>query len=119
MHQDQLGSASVLTDENGVVVERLAYEPWGKRRQTNGIADMLDALAGQKTYRGYTMREHLDEVGIIHMNGRIYAPLIGRFNPLKGFDPTGLMLYVYDVSSRITGGAAPAAANNVDDTNRG
>ncbi len=25
------------------------------------------------------MHEHLDEVGIIHMNGRIYDPLIGRF----------------------------------------
>ena len=25
------------------------------------------------------MHEHLDEMGVIHMNGRIYDPLIGRF----------------------------------------
>jgi RHS repeat-associated protein len=63
--------------------------------------------------RGFTMHEHLDEMGVIHMNGRIYDPLIGRFmsadptipnpfnlksfnrysyvwnNPLKLYDPTG------------------------------
>jgi RHS repeat-associated protein len=31
------------------------------------------------TDRGYTLHEHLDEVGVIHMNGRVYDPLIGRF----------------------------------------
>jgi RHS repeat-associated protein len=29
--------------------------------------------------RGYTMHEHLEEVGIINMNGRIYDPVLGRF----------------------------------------
>lgn len=75
--------------------------------------DKLDAIVGSKTDRGYTEHEHLDEIGVIHMNGRIYDPLIGRFmsadptvqipynlkssnrysyvwnNPLKLFDPTG------------------------------
>lgn len=27
---------------------------------------------------GYTGHEHLDDVGIIHMNGRIYSPSLGR-----------------------------------------
>ncbi len=27
----------------------------------------------------YMHREHLDEMGLIHMNGRVYDPLIGRF----------------------------------------
>jgi len=31
------------------------------------------------THRGYTLHEHLDELGVIHMNGRIYDPLVGRF----------------------------------------
>ena len=43
------------------------------------MSDNADALVGVNTDRGYTMHEHLDEVGVIHMNGRVYDPLIGRF----------------------------------------
>jgi RHS repeat-associated protein len=115
-HHDQLGSIAAITNEVGAVVERLAYDTWGKRRfigTTPGLPDTLDTLVGKSTDRGYTMHEHLDEVGIIHMNGRIYDPLIGRFmsadpnvtnpydlqsfnryayvlnNPLRYTDPTG------------------------------
>jgi hypothetical protein len=28
-HTDHLGSISVITDENGVVLERLSYDAWG------------------------------------------------------------------------------------------
>lgn len=86
-HHDHLGSIAVVTDENGAVTERLAYDPWGRRRFVNSVAgapDNLDAIVGQKTDRGFTMHEHLDEIGIIHMNGRVYDPLIGRF---KSADP--------------------------------
>ncbi|MDP2367208.1 RHS repeat-associated core domain-containing protein, partial [Rhodoferax sp.] len=113
MHQDHLSSVAVITDETGAVVERLAYDPWGKRRKIDGTRDKLDVLVGVRLDRGYTLHEHLDEVGIIHMNGRIYDPLIGRFmsadpyvqaptnlktfnrysyvwnNPLRFYDPEG------------------------------
>jgi RHS repeat-associated protein len=113
LHNDHLGSIVLITDEQGKEAERLAYDPWGRRRFTNGKADQLDALKGQKTDRGYTEHEHLDEMGLIHMNGRVYDPLVGRFmsadpfiqapynlksfnrysyawnNPLKIIDPTG------------------------------
>jgi RHS repeat-associated protein len=113
LHNDHLGSIVAITDDSGAVVERLAYDPWGRRRFTDGKADQLDALKGQKTDRGYTEHEHLDEMGLIHMNGRVYDPLVGRFmsadpfiqapynlksfnrysygwnNPLKIIDPTG------------------------------
>jgi RHS repeat-associated protein len=112
-HHDHLGSIAAITDENRNVVERLAYDPWGKRRYPDGASDVSDSLTGQRTDRGYTEHEHLDEMGIIHMNGRVYDPLIGRFmsadpyvqmpsnlktfnryayvwnNPLKMFDPDG------------------------------
>ena len=81
-HHDQLGSISAISNEAGAVTERLAYDPWGKRRfitSTPGKTDALDAIVGQKTDRGYTEHEHLDEMGIIHMNGRIFDPLMGRF----------------------------------------
>ena len=113
---DHLGSIAAVTNENGVVVERMAYDPWGKRRNVAtlpGTADILDGVYGKTTDRGYTEQEHLDEIGVIHMNGRVYDPLTGRFmsadsiipnpydlrafnrysyvynNPLKLFDPTG------------------------------
>jgi RHS repeat-associated protein len=57
----------------------MAYDPWGKRRFTNGTADLNDSIVGLTTDRGYTEHEELDELGIIHMNGRIYDPYIGRF----------------------------------------
>ncbi len=79
LHHDHLGSVAVITNETGAVSERLAYDPWGKRRNVDGQSDVLDALYGVHTDRGYTMHEHLDEVGIVHMNGRLYDPLIGRF----------------------------------------
>ncbi len=83
LHHDQLGSIVAMTNTSGVVVERLAYDPWGKRRfasgATTGNPDTLDAITGVNIDRGFTMHEHIDEMGIINMNGRIYDPLIGRF----------------------------------------
>ena len=126
---DQLGSIAVVTDENGVVKERLAYDPWGKRRNimsSPGMPDTRDLLVGKYTNRGFTEHEHLDEIGMIHMNGRIYDPLIGRFmsadpnvtnpydlrsfnrysyvynNPLKLFDPTGFDAWAHENSDGST-----------------
>src|SRR5260221_7483852 len=39
-HTDHLGSISVLSNENGVVVERLSFDAWGKRRNPDGTADV-------------------------------------------------------------------------------
>jgi RHS repeat-associated protein len=79
LHQDYLGSTAAITDEAGSVVERLAYDPFGKRRTPAGVFDPNNPIAGINTDRGFTMHEHLDELGLIHMNGRIYDPSIGRF----------------------------------------
>jgi hypothetical protein len=48
-----------------------------QHRFANGLADSCGSLVDQTTHRGYTEHEHLDEVGVIHMNGRIYDPLVG------------------------------------------
>lgn len=112
-HHDHLGSLAAITNEAGAVVERLAYDPWGKRRQVDGPSDPNGSLTSSVTKRGYTMHEHMDEMGVINMNGRVYDPAIGRFltadpyiqspgdlqsynrysyvlnNPLAYTDPTG------------------------------
>jgi len=78
-HKDHLGSVSVVTDVGGAVVERLAYEPFGKRRISNGLSDANGTLVAVNTDRGYTEHEHMEEVGLINMNGRVYDPGLGRF----------------------------------------
>ncbi|WP_217509834.1 RHS repeat-associated core domain-containing protein [Herbaspirillum sp. C9C3] len=79
MHRDQLGSTTTITDESGNVIERLAYEPFGKRRQAGGATDSEGTVVGINTDRGFTNHEHLEELGLIHMNGRVYDPALGRF----------------------------------------
>lgn len=95
LHTDHLGSVAVITDAAAAVAERLAYDPWGKRRFASGLRDNLDAITGQKTDRGYTLHEHLDEVGVVHMNARVYDPLIGRFMSADSVlpDPTNLKAF--------------------------
>jgi RHS repeat-associated protein len=57
---------------------------------------VTDSLVGQTTDRGFTMHEHLDEMGVVHMNGRIYDPLIGRFLSADPFIQVPGMLQSYN-----------------------
>ncbi|MFN7219785.1 MAG: RHS repeat domain-containing protein, partial [Burkholderiales bacterium] len=77
-HRDHLGSTVAVTDENGT--EFLGYDAWGKRRNANGQDNNIAAWVGlsSKTDRGYTGHEHIDDIGLIHMNGRLYDPITGR-----------------------------------------
>ena len=77
-HKDHLGSIATITDETGAVVERLSYDAWGKRRFPNGQDDPTGSISSQTT-RGFTGQEELADVGLVHMNGRVYDPLLGRF----------------------------------------
>lgn len=114
-HKDYLGSIDVITDENGAVVERLSYSPFGERRSApcnDGTCTLLSSV----TLVGFTGHEHIDEVGLIHMNGRVYDPVLSRFlsaapiiqaasntqnlnrysyvlnNPLAAIDPSGYFI---------------------------
>jgi len=112
IHKDYQGSFETITNHKGEVVERLSFDPWGRRRNpTNWTFNNVS-----ETYtfdRGYTGHEHLDVFGLINMNGRMYDPMLGRFlspdnyvqspdytqnfnrysyvlnNPLKYTDPSG------------------------------
>jgi RHS repeat-associated protein len=72
-HKDHLGSVVAITDGNGAIKQRIRYDVWGTR---SNVALNGDPYLEE---RGFTGHEHLDEVGFIHMNGRIYDPTIGRF----------------------------------------
>jgi RHS repeat-associated protein len=75
--RDHLGSVAVLTDENALVVERLSYDAWGKRRFPDGTDDPAGSITSQ-TSRGFTGQEELTDVGLVHLNGRVYDPPLGR-----------------------------------------
>ena len=75
---DHLGSTAAVTDGSGAVIERDAYDPWGKRRNLNGSDDTSCSLPSV-ALRGYTGHEHIDSECLINANARIYDPTIGRF----------------------------------------
>jgi len=77
-YTDFQGSLTALTDENGNVLERYAFDPWGQRRNPDQWEEK-DTRTSWLTNRGYTMHEHLDAFGIINMNGRVYDPLTAVF----------------------------------------
>lgn len=84
-HLDHLGSLASTTDHTGAVTARYSYDPFGKRRTPDGQYDAAGAVIGDwnpavnfGTDRGYTGHEHLDDIGVIHMNGRLFDPTIAR-----------------------------------------
>ena len=64
---------------SGNTVERLSYDPWGRRRNPVGFGYATVAEPVEATFdRGYTLHEHYDEFDLINMNGRLYDPILGR-----------------------------------------
>jgi RHS repeat-associated protein len=83
VHHDRLGSPVAITDEAGNIKERMAYDAWGKRRTLDGAAingtPTPNSIDGVIDNRGFTGHEMLDHLDLVHMNGRVYEPLLGRF----------------------------------------
>jgi len=112
IHKDHLGSYETITDEDGVIVEKLNFDPWGRRR--NPLTWTFENVPQETLFdRGYTGHQHMDKYNLINMNGRLYDPWLGRMlssdpilqaptnsqnynrytyalnNPLKYTDPSG------------------------------
>lgn len=77
---DHLGSIVALTDGTGTVVQRQAFDAWGRRRNpyTWATDDRAVPSTGFEWLRGYTGHEHLDSFALINMNARLYDPKMGR-----------------------------------------
>ncbi|MEI9988952.1 MAG: RHS repeat-associated core domain-containing protein [Rhizomicrobium sp.] len=109
---DHLGSVAVMTDDAGGVAERLSYDAWGRRRNSDGTDNAACGITSTTT-RGFTGHEMLDNICEVNANARIYDPTLGRFmspdptipdpfngqsfnrysyvmnNPLSHYDPSG------------------------------
>jgi len=85
LHKDYIGSILAISDEAGNKLEQRHYDAWGNftHLQIGNGAIIIDKNSIDNTSllveRGYTSHEHFAEVGIIHMNGRLYDPLLRRF----------------------------------------
>ncbi|OOV20660.1 RHS repeat-associated core domain-containing protein [Flavobacterium sp. LM4] len=85
LHRDYLGSIIAISDNTGTAVERRQFDAWGNlaKLQKNGVAITLPTngtgAALMMLDRGYTSHQHLAEVGLIHMNGRLYDPILRSF----------------------------------------
>lgn len=102
LHRDHLGSVVKVTDGSGAVIEGLSYDAFGKRRNSDGTNDPGDSQYGvaRATTLSFTGHEQLDHIKLVHMNGRIYDPIIGRFlspDPFVQFPEStqGLNRYTY------------------------
>lgn len=116
LHKDQLGSITHISDSKGKVVAAYNYDPWGlKTKNKNSVKVSKEFLNGSFKH-GFTGHEHLDNLNLIHMNGRVYDPSIALFvtadpfiqyannsqnynrysyvfnNPLRFIDPTGYFI---------------------------
>ncbi|ARU55667.1 hypothetical protein OLMES_1592 [Oleiphilus messinensis] len=86
--RDTLGSVVGILDRttldyNSLLASSSTYDAWGQRRHLDGTlftsAELFADANGDITNRGFTGHEQVDGVGLIHMNGRMYDPVIGRF----------------------------------------
>jgi RHS repeat-associated protein len=112
--KDRLGSVDAVANATGAVIETRGYDAFGKPRD-GSWNDLNPAKIASTavTPKGFTQHEHLNQLELIHMNGRAYDYHLGRFtgvdpfiqfplnsqslnpysyilnNPLSGTDPTG------------------------------
>ncbi|MGI9246187.1 MAG: RHS repeat-associated core domain-containing protein [Steroidobacteraceae bacterium] len=87
--EDHLGSTDTVLDASGAQLHRQGYAAFGARRGANGSATVApDWLGIANTSRhGYTGHEMIDNLGLVHLGGRVYDPTLGRFlsaDPLIG-----------------------------------
>jgi RHS repeat-associated protein len=79
--KDYLGSPILVTDASRSERQRMSYDAWGRRRQATGADDSwssLGTISNGQDNTGYTGHEQLDTLGLVHMNERLYDPILGR-----------------------------------------
>lgn len=77
LHGDHLGSVQAITNSSGKVLATLSYDAWGNRRDPSTWDG--PPVAPATIERGFGGHRHLDDVALIHMGGRVYDPVVGRF----------------------------------------
>ena len=88
LYKDHLGSVDAVTNQNGQTITRMYFAPFGQKAQistgqwsTTAQNNTVYTLSNLHdiTNKGYTGHEHIDAFDLVHMGGRIYDPITGRF----------------------------------------
>jgi len=91
-YTNHLGSDTLETDENGIVISYEEFHPYGTSSYRNSKSGFDISL---KRYR-FSGKERDDETGLYYFGARYYAPWLGRWT---SSDPAGFVsgtnLYVY------------------------
>ena len=87
----------VVTDENGDIVEKYDYSPYGEPTflDSNNVERTSSAINNSRLYTG---RRWLPDVGLYYYRARFYSPTLKRFisrDPAGDVDTLNLYLYVY------------------------
>ncbi len=116
--KDHLGSVLFVLDDSYNVEEEFFFNAWGEKVNPNDWDSLYSTWSNswKSGDRGYTGHELLNDLKLVHMNGRIYDPFLGRFlsadpfvqfpdnpqsynrysyvlnNPLSYTDPSGFFL---------------------------
>ena len=108
--QDHLGSTDRILDAAGKPVVAESFGAYGRRRGANwtGVPSAAElAKIAANTRDGFTGHEHLDNLELIHMNGRVYDTQLARFisaDPYVSlpYDGQGLNRYAYALNNPLS-----------------
>ena len=78
LHKDHQGSTTSITNASGMVVQQFIYDPWGKQYNVHSNS-IFSAYSSPGVSQGYTSHKMINDMDIIHMNGRTYNVALGRF----------------------------------------
>ena len=137
--KDHLGSVDLILGSSltpSTLGQAMSFDPWGQRRAPASLDNLYlnfsvmdlfeEGGLNEVTTRGFTGHEMLDGTGFIHMNGRVFDPVLARFvsadpliqaptntqsynrysytfnNPMKYTDPSGYSSWT-DIRDFFTG----------------
>ena len=127
-HGDHLGSSNVVTNEQGAVVQRLTYTPYGEVFSNEGSEDFEQKFTGQR---------YDADTGLYFFHARYYDPQLGRFiqpdtvvqapddpqtlnrysyvrnNPVRFVDPSGHFFFIFALIAAFMHAAAAAISATV------
>ncbi|WP_027672240.1 toxin TcdB middle/N-terminal domain-containing protein [Rheinheimera baltica] len=94
LHKDNQGSTISITDKAGKVVQQFIYDPWGKQYSVSSNS-LFSTYSNPGDSKGYTGHNMINDFDVIHMGGRTYNPILGRFMQADPFiqAPSNLQNY--------------------------
>ena len=94
LHKDNQGSTISITDKDGKVVQQFIYDPWGKQYSVS-TSSLFSTYSNPGDSKGYTGHKMINDFDVIHMGGRTYNPILGRFMQADPFiqAPSNLQNY--------------------------